>query len=303
MPARFAALDLGSNSFRLQIAKMHNQRLVLEKRIREPVRLAAFLDENKNLRLAGFYQAAKALANFHQKLKNFENNHVLATGTFALRSAQNKPEFLPLLEDALGFPIRVLSGEEEARYIFYGMQATLPKTNEARLFIDIGGGSTEIICGAGNQILTLASIPIGCVTQSLLFFKKNTITKEEFAFAQQSAAEMFAPLSKKIVGLPWKIAFGSSGSVRATMEFLKLNDFSKKREMTKEILEAIVGEFLKTGDFSRFKMGDIRADRRAIMPAGFSILLALFNNFHIQKLRYAKGALCQGLLSEMAGLT
>ena len=106
MPARFAALDLGSNSFRLQIAKMHNQRLVLEKRIREPVRLAAFLDSDKNLSLAGFYQAVKALSNFHQKLKNFDAAHVLATGTFTLRSAKNADEFLPFLEETLGFPIR-----------------------------------------------------------------------------------------------------------------------------------------------------------------------------------------------------
>lgn len=303
MPARFAAIDLGSNSFRLQIAKMHNQRLVLEKRSREPVRLAAFLDDNKNLNFAGFYQAVKALSHFRQKLKNFDSQHVLATGTFALRSAQNKQEFLPFLEESLGFPIRVLSGEEEARYIFYGMQATLAKTQEVRLFIDIGGGSTEIICGAGNQVLALFSVPIGCVTQSLLFFKKPKIALEEFFFAQKSAEEMFAPLSKKMAGLPWKTAFGSSGSVRATIEFLKRNGFSQKREITKEILEKIVAEFLKTGDFSRFQMGDIRPDRRTIMPAGFSILLALFNQLHIQKLRYAKGALCQGLLSEMAGLT
>ena len=152
MPARFAALDLGSNSFRLQIAKIQNQRLVLEKRIREPVRLAGFLDENKNLKLEGFYQAVKALSNFHQKLKNFESGNVLVTGTFTLRSAQNTTEFLPFLEDALGFPIRVLSGEDEARYIFYGMQATLPATSESRLFIDICGGRPKLFAARGRKL-------------------------------------------------------------------------------------------------------------------------------------------------------
>ncbi len=299
MPARFAALDLGSNSFRLQIAKWQNNKMQLEKRIRAPVRLAAFLDENKNLKLEGFYQAVQALNAFAQKLKNFHAQQVMATGTFALRSAQNKSEFLPLLEDALGFPIRVLSGEEEARYIFQGMQASLPAHNVMRLFIDIGGGSTEIICGKNQKIETLFSIPIGCVTQSARFFQHSHISHQAFQNAVDFAKNAFLPFKNKIAKSHWQTAYGSSGSVRASIEFLKLNQYTKKRQISFNNLQTIMPLFFKTGDFSAFQMGAIREDRRAIMPAGFSILWALFEVFEIKNLLYAKGALCQGLLEEM----
>ncbi len=299
MPQKLAALDLGSNSFRLQIAKATHGKWQMHTRIRQPVRLATFLDENRRLTLNGFYEAIQALNAFHQKLKNFPEETVLATGTFTLRSAQNAAEFLPLFEKALGFPIRVLSGEEEAHYIFKGMQASLPPKNETRLLVDIGGGSTELILATQNHIHALQSFPIGCVTHSARFFKEGKITQNNFEKATLDAQKLFSPFQKTFCQRSWQNAFGSSGSVRATMEFLKLNGFSHKKEITLKHLNALLPLLFQAGDFSSFQMGSIQPDRKAIMPAGFSILCALFQSFGIPRLFYAKGALCQGLLEEL----
>ena len=156
-----AAVDLGSNSFRLQICTNHNGQLQIVDSIKDMVRFAAGLDEHKQLDQAAQERALACLAKFHERLRGFPPEQVRAVATNTFRVAKNIAPFIPRAEAALGFPIEIIAGREEARLIYTGVIHTLPPGSGQMLVVDIGGGTSEVAVISLNGIVYSTSVRIG----------------------------------------------------------------------------------------------------------------------------------------------
>ena len=207
-----AAVDLGSNSFRLQVARVVGDQIYPLDVLKESVRLAAGLNADKMLDLDSQARGLAALRQFGERLRGFESGAVRAVATNTLRVARNAPQFLALAEEALGFPIDVIAGREEARLIYVGVAHSLPSTNERRLVVDIGGGSTEFIIGRAFDPLLTESLYMGCVSYSLRYFPEGKVDHHRFREAEIAAARELEYIAHDYLSMGWDIAIGSSGS-------------------------------------------------------------------------------------------
>lgn len=295
-----AAVDLGSNSFRLQIARVENDQLYMLDGLREPVRLAAGLTEDKRLDKPAQQRALACLQRFGERLRGLPREAVRAVGTNSLRVAKNAPEFLQQAEAALGFPIDVIAGREEARLIYRGVAQGLPQAEGKRLVMDIGGGSTEFIIGNGMQPLKLESLYMGCVSYSVKYFPDGKINKSNLKQAELAARSEVQAISSEFSRDHWKVAFGSSGTARVLCDILEQNGFSDG-EITRKGLELLREQLLKAGDVNKLDLPGLKPDRVSVLPGGFSIMYAAFCELGIERMLPALGALREGLLYDLLG--
>ena len=221
MSIRLAAIDLGSNSFRLEIGRIEGNEIICEHYGKEGVRLAAGLDSNGYLTEEVQQKALDTLARFREKIKDFKPEHVRAVGTQTIRIAQNNKAFLRRAQDVLGFPIEILPGQEEARLVFEGCAHRLPLSDKKRLVIDIGGGSTELVTGSGLHADRCESFHVGCVNLSLHYFPNGEITREGYEAAKLAAMAEFQEGRERFNSTLWDEAYGSSGSMEAICSLAK----------------------------------------------------------------------------------
>jgi exopolyphosphatase/guanosine-5'-triphosphate,3'-diphosphate pyrophosphatase len=295
-----AALDLGSNSFRLQIARVENDQLYMLDGLREPVRLAAGLGEDRRLDKASQQRALVCLQRFGERLRGLPKDAVRAVGTNSLRVAKNAPEFLQNAEAALGFPIDVIAGREEARLIYMGVAQGLAQSDSNRLVMDIGGGSTEFIVGNGLNPLKLESLYMGCVSYSLRYFPEGKIGKANLKQAELAARIELQTITSEFSSGHWNNALGSSGTAKAIAEILELNGFSLSG-ITREGLEQLRTVLLKGGDVNKLNLQGLRTDRLPALPGGFAIMYAAFCELGIEQMQPAMGALREGVLYDLLG--
>jgi exopolyphosphatase/guanosine-5'-triphosphate,3'-diphosphate pyrophosphatase len=299
-PPTIAAVDLGSNSFRLQVGRVVDDQIYPLDSLREPVRLAAGLTADKHLDDAAQARAIECLKRFGERLRGLPPGAVRAVGTNTLRVAKNAREFMPRLEAALGFPIEVVAGREEARLIYLGVAHSLPATPEKRLVVDIGGGSTEFIIGAGNQPHKLESLYMGCVSYSLSYFPDGRISKSNMKQAELAARIEVETVRKQFSRKNWQQAVGSSGTARAIGDILEANGWSASG-ITGDGMERLRGALLKAGDAAKLALPGLREDRIAVLPGGFAIMSAIFAELDVEQMALANGAMRQGILWDMIG--
>lgn len=295
-----AAVDLGSNSFRLQVARVVGSQLYELDALREPVRLAAGLGPDKRLDDVSQGRALECLKRFGERLRGLPPHAVRAVATNTLRVAKNAPQFLKKAQGALGFPIEVIAGREEARLIYLGVAQELPATDESRLVIDIGGGSTEFIIGARAKPQKLESLYMGCVSYSLRFFPGGKISKGAMKQAELAARTELETIAGEFSRGAWDRAFGSSGTVRAIGDALEQNGLSAGG-ITPEGLKRLREILIDIGDTARIKLPSVRPDRAPILPGGLAILYAAFSELGIEHMTPANGALRQGVLYDLLG--
>jgi len=294
-----AAVDLGSNSFRLQIARVEGDQLYMLDGLREPVRLAAGLTAEKYLNAEVQQNAFAALERFAERLRGLPREAVRVVGTNSLRVAKNAGDFIPQAEHILGFPIEVIAGREEARLIYLGVARGLPQSNDDRLVIDIGGGSTECIIGNGLNSLKLESLYMGCVSFSSRFFPDGKITKQNLKQAELAARNEFQGIVADYRG-QWRQAIGSSGTAKAIAEILELNGYSRNG-ITREGLENLRAHLLEVGDLQKLALQGLRPDRIPVLAGGFAIMYAAFCELDITRMDIALGALREGVLYDLWG--
>lgn len=295
-----AAVDLGSNSFRLQVARVENDQLYMLDGLRESVRLAAGLGEDKLLDRDAQQRGLYCLEKFGERLRDLPHEAVRAVATNALRVAKNAPEFLQQAEAALGFPIEVISGREEARLIYLGVAQGLPHGEERRLVMDIGGGSTEFILGRDLQPTQLESLYMGCVSYTAQFFADGKITKSSLKQAELAARYELQSIVTEYTPQHWDIALGSSGTARVINDILELNGFSKSG-ITRDGLETLRAHLIKAGDAGKLELAGLKADRVPVLAGGFAIMYAAFCELQIEQMRPALGALREGVLYDLLG--
>ncbi len=294
-----AAVDLGSNSFRLQVARVEGDQLYMLDGLREPVRLAAGLTADKYLDAEAQQRALAALGRFAERLRDLPREAVRAVGTNSLRVAKNAADFIPQAEHTLGFPIEVIAGHEEARLIYLGVAHGLPQSKDNRLVMDIGGGSTEFIIGNGLTPLKLESLYMGCVSFSCRFFPDGKITKQNLKQAELAARNELQTIVADYKG-QWQQALGSSGTARAIAEILELNSYSKGG-ITREGLDKLRAHLLNAGDVQKLNLQGLRPDRIPSLAGGFAILYAAFCELDITYMDAALGALREGVLYDLLG--
>ena len=241
-----AAIDLGSNSFRLQVGRIVNDQIYPLDGLAEAVRLAAGLSPDKRLDQAAQQRGVLALQRFHERLRDFPANRVRAVATNTLRVAKNAPEFLIRAEAALGFPIEIIAGREEARLIYVGVAHTLPDPHRQQLVVDIGGGSTEFIVGKSFESQLLESRYMGCVGYSLRYFPDGRIDNRAFREAELAARRELQTISAAYREAGWEEAVGSSGTAKAIVEILEQNGLSKGGSL-REGLEQLKALLLRAG--------------------------------------------------------
>lgn len=299
-----AAVDLGSNSFRLQVARVVDDQIYPLDSLREMVRLAAGLDAGRRLDESSQTRALACLRRFGERLRGLPSHAVRAVGTNSLRVAKNAPAFLKKAEAALGFPIEVIAGHEEARLIYLGVSHSLPASDSNRLVIDIGGGSTEFIIGNHLTPIKLESLYMGCVSYSLRFFPDGKITKTAMKQAELAARTEVQTISGRFASDQWQEAFGSSGTARALGEILKAHGFGdghSESDITPEGLAYFREYLLKAGNTRKIDPEGLQADRSPVIPGGFAIMSAIFSELGIRRMSQAMGALRQGVLYDLHG--
>ena len=295
-----AAVDLGSNSFRLQVGRVVGNQIYPLDSLKDSVRLAAGLTSDKKLDGPSQTRGLEALARFGERLRGLDPGAVRAVATNTLRVAKNAPQFLAQAEAALGFPIEVIAGREEARLIYLGVAHTLPNPKTQQLVVDIGGGSTEFIIGKNFRPRQLESLYMGCVSYSLKYFPDGKVTKSAMKQAELAARNELQTMVAEFSRGHWKEAVGSSGSARALAEILQLNAFSDAG-ITPDGLDRLRSAMIKAGDVARLDLAGLKSDRLPVLPGGLAIMSAALAELHIESMVVAEGSMRQGILYDLLG--
>lgn len=299
-PVLLGAVDLGSNSFRVEIGRVEDYRITTESYWKETVRLAGGIDANDAFTPEIQERALATLRRFREKLENIPPQNIRAVGTQALRTATNAADFLPKAEEALGHPIEIIAGREEARLVFSGCAHALPPSSEKRFVVDIGGASTELIIGCGFIAKECESFHVGCVNTSLVFFPDGKITASALKQAQLAAQAEFEEAHQEFSFRNWDAAYGSAGTIGAVAD-IGLASGLTNGVVTPALLKVLRKELVEAGDIRKLNFPGLKEDRREVIAGGLAVLSAVFETFNIKEMRPASGALRVGLLYDMLG--
>ncbi|MBR9881489.1 MAG: exopolyphosphatase [Gammaproteobacteria bacterium] len=299
-PARLAAIDLGSNSFHLLVANYQDDRLQVVARLGEKVQLAAGLDDDGYLNEDAMTRALDCLTRFAPFLEGIPASRMRVVGTNALRDAHNSQELIDRAEAMLGTRIEIIAGREEARLIYLGAAHALAE-NGRRLIVDIGGGSTELIIGEQFEPKALESLSMGCVTFTRRFFGDGDISEKRMRNAELAALSELANIRRPYQRLGWDDPVGSSGTIKAAAAVMHAAGDAPEGVITRDGLAKLRKRLIKTKQLDKVSMDGLKADRARVFPAGVAILCAIFEAFDLSEMRYADGALREGVLYDMAG--
>ncbi len=294
----FAAIDLGSNSYRLEIGRLENGHLRRVEYIKETVRQGNGLDAERNLTEDAMARGLACLARFGERIAGFKPAHVRAVATQTLREARNRDAFLAQARKTLGFPIEVIAGREEARLIYLGVSHLLPDSDERRLVVDIGGRSTELILGQGHTPHTLESYRVGSVAWSMKYFPDSQWTPGAFKVAEIAAKAVLDEALNLYPRDSWDRAYGSSGTIGAVSDALQANGWPAG-PITRESLDWLLEKLLKARSAEHLRLEGIKDDRRPVIGGGLAVLRSVFDLLRIDEMQPAQGALRQGALFDL----
>ena len=292
----YAAVDLGSNSFHMVIARLTEGRMQIIDRIKERVRLAEGMDEQRRMSAEAMARGLDCLALFAERLTNIKPDQIRIAGTYTLRRASNARDFVREAAKVLNHPIEIISGQEEARLIYQGVAHTQHIEGQV-LVVDIGGGSTELIIGEGFEHKALTSRKMGCVSFTQSFFGNGKLGEKAFNAAVLEAQHQLAPIINQYRKLGWQSCLGSSGSIRTVRDVLQGEEWTDGA-ITLAGLERLKEEMLKHKRVDQLKLAGLTEERQGVFAAAVAILLGLFTSLPIERMEYSDGALREGLLYE-----
>ena len=293
-----AAVDLGSNSFRLEIGRYDSGHINRIEYLKETVRQGNGLDADRNLTIDAMQRGWDCLARFGERLAGFKKSQVRAVATQTLREARNREEFLVKANKILGFPIDVIAGREEARLIYQGVTHMLPQSTERRLVVDIGGRSTELIVGKGMTASHMESYRVGSVAWSMKYFADGQLNLRAFKAAEVAAKAVLDEAVSVYQAGSWDVAYGSSGTIGAVGDVLAAEGWPAG-VVSQAGLDWLLDRLIKAQSIDRLKMDGMKEDRRAVIGGGVSVLRAVFDLLGIDQMQAAQGALRHGVLFDL----
>ncbi|MFI4954791.1 MAG: hypothetical protein ACHP9Y_02650 [Gammaproteobacteria bacterium] len=308
MPAgiQLVAVDLGSNSFHLILAELQNGKLHIMHNVREQVQLANGLTASHELTPEAQQRALDCLQRFGQYTRDLPPEQVAIVGTYTLRAALHLQDFLTKAEIALGHPIDIISGEQEARYIYDGVLYTCGISHSSRLILDIGGGSTELIIGTGTHTELVKSVELGCVRIAQRFFNIEdgivVWSTEHFQKAYLASCHIFSPLRKEYRSLGWDECWGTSGTLNAVLQVLMAHGWTDRPCFNMENLQKLRQYLSEHPKLALSQLPGLNTSRSSVFASGMAILCAFFDTLEIEEIHYATGGLREGLLYQLARL-
>ena len=264
------------------------------------VRLASGLDADNILDESTQQRALTCLERFGQRIRNFPPGSVRIVGTNTLRTAHNAGQFLIKAEQALGHPIHIISGIEEARLIYLGVAYSLSSNANLRLVMDIGGGSTEYIIGTGDTPKEKESLHMGCVSVSNAFFPDGRLSSYAFNQATLFAEQKLEPHQRKFQRKHWDEAIGASGSLRSIAKVLQAKGWSNNG-ITWQGLEKLAAHLKLCNHISELNLPDLDPERLPVFAGGVAIVYATFKSLGIEQMTVSDGALREGLIQDLLG--
>ena len=302
IPETYAAVDLGSNSFHMVVANVTDGRVQIIDKLKEMVRLAGGLDENGMFDQETTERALQCLERFGQRIREIPRANIRAVGTNTLRIAENSTAFLRKANHALGHPIEIISGREEARLIYQGVVHTNFNETERRLVIDIGGGSTELAIGTGYEVRLTDSLYMGCVSMSNRFFKNGEITTKKMHKAILFAQQEFESIQIFYRKTGWDTAVGSSGTILTTNLIIQEME-GEGAQITLRSLNKLKKKIITAGNAKNLRFNSLSSDRAPVFAGGVAILCAIFEQLGLDSIKTSEGALRDGILHDLVGRT
>ena len=297
---RLAAVDLGSNSFRLEIVRLDHGQFERTEYLKETIRQGGALDAERNLSADAMQRGWDCLARFGERLAGFKKVQVRAVATQTLREARNRDDFLARANTILGFPIDVISGREEARLIYLGVAKMLPQSAERRLVADIGGRSTELILGRGFEPTKMESYRVGSIAWSTRYFPDGQFTAHAFQMAEIAAKAVLDEALEAYRRDRWDVAYGSAGTIGAVGDVLA-NAGWPVGSVSRDGLDWLLARLIEAQSADRLRLPGMKEDRRAVIGGGVSILRAIFDLLQVDEMKAATGGLRHGLLCDLVG--
>ncbi len=299
-PTTLAVVDMGSNSFRLELGRVEGDQIFRLDTWRETLRIGAAIDAKGRILAPARRTALGCLARFAERLRGLHPSAVRAVATNTFRVAPNATEFLRQAEAVLGFPIDVISGHEEARLIYLGVAHVLPPSDAPRLCIDIGGGSTEFIIGRGLEPERLESLNIGCVSYTQRFFRDGRLGAEAFTAAETSARAEIDAIAREFGREHWREAYASSGTALALAEILEQNGMSAGG-ITPSGLARLRKRMVGAGNVERLKLAGLKPERAPVLAGGYAIMSAALSLLEVPRINPVGGAMRLGVLYDLLG--
>ncbi|MBP6344725.1 MAG: Ppx/GppA family phosphatase [Neisseriaceae bacterium] len=295
-----ATVDLGSNSFRLQISRKEGTQLFVIDSLKEMVRFGAGLGKDKYLTEESQERALSCLAKFGERLRGFATPQVRVVATNTFRVAKNIGPFLERAEAVLGFPIEIIAGREEARLIYLGVAHTSAVTDDTRLVVDIGGGSTEFVIGNGLVPQVTESLALGCVSHSLRFFPDGEVTEAGVAKAVWAARTEVQRISMMLKDIGWDVSIGTSGTARSLSAiFEALGD--PRGMITLPAMKLLMNQIVRAGSVESAAIMGLKADRLEVFAGGLAVMMAIFEELAIEEMAVTDAALRDGVLYDLIG--
>lgn len=298
-PEVYAALDLGSNSFHLLIARFEQRKLIVIDTHKDMVRFAAGLDADNALSEEAINRALDSLSKMAERLRGVPADHIRIVGTNTLRMASNANSFIEQAERILPAPINIISGTEEARLIYLGVANDFSPGDSRRLVVDIGGGSTEVVIGAQKPKL-MESLDMGCVSFSRRYFPDGKLSESGFRKARNAAARELSPYIEAFRG-QWDEAVGASGSIRTIGRIVRDNGFSESSAITARSLTKLRDALLNFKRCDEVDIKGLSSERQSVLPGGLAILVALFDELDIDQMQTSEYAIREGIIHDLAG--
>lgn len=296
-----AAIDLGSNSFHMIVARIANEHVQMLDRLREMVQLAAGLDDKNRLSEESQQRALECLARFGQRLRHIPPSQLRIVGTNTLRQARNSAEFLGRAEALLGHNVEIISGQEEARLIYLGVVHSVADVPGRRLVVDIGGGSTELIIGEKFEPLHLTSLKMGCVSLSRACFDDGKITEARLREAELRVQLRLEPVREEYVDSGWRVVTGASGSIKAIQDVAMREGWSREG-ITLDALRRLRAALAEAGDTAAIAARwALEPARARVFAGGFVVLHGLCEALNVERLEVSEGALREGVIYDLLG--
>jgi exopolyphosphatase/guanosine-5'-triphosphate,3'-diphosphate pyrophosphatase len=299
-PEVLAAVDLGSNSFHMIVAELRHGQLAVIDRLKETVRLSEGLAASGELSAAACDRALQCLSRFGERLRHISASNIRAAGTSTFRRARNSQSFCRDAEQALGHPLEVISGLEEARLIYAGVTHSTPPHAGFRLVMDIGGGSTELILGQGSEPRSLESLHMGCVVMTERFFRNGEISRSAFDEARLSVRLKLRPVKAFFRDTPDIEVIGTSGTIRATEQVARELGIIES-DLTQSAVEQLIERLCEFDNIEALSLPGLPQRRAQVWPGGLAILVELLSVLRIERVRTSDGALREGLLYDSLG--
>jgi exopolyphosphatase/guanosine-5'-triphosphate,3'-diphosphate pyrophosphatase len=295
-----AAVDLGSNSFHMLVARDSGGQLQLVDRLRDAVRLAAGLDAERRLLPDVEARALACLKRFGQRLRGIPAARVRVVGTNTMRRLADGGQFMRAAEKALGHEIEVISGVEEARLVYNGVTHGLGRANPRRLVVDIGGGSTELIIGRGPEPKLMESTALGCVVHTQRFFADGVITRARMQEARLAARVELEFVERQYRDAGWDVAIGASGTIRGVWRVARGQGWAEEK-ITRNAIDRCVELVIRAGHASKIDFPGLREDRRPVFAGGLAVLAGVFDSLGIETLETSEHALREGVIYDLLG--